>query len=276
MKNLLLLLSTFLMAFSINAQTLPKPSPLGTNSQVVGVTKVSLEYSRPGVKDREIFGALLPFGELWRFGANSATKLTVDTEVKFAEGSLAAGTYAVFAIPNKDMWTIIFNTDTDQGGTESYSQDLDALRVKVKPMENSFTETFTLGVDKIKNDGAALVMLWDKTRIEIPFTVETNKFAELNIQAAEEKGENLADVYGNAANFYYGSLKDYNKALVYADKSIKLGENYRNVFMKARILKELGNAKEATELATKALEMATKEDAKGYMNFISNTLDSWK
>ncbi|MCB0510244.1 MAG: DUF2911 domain-containing protein [Bacteroidetes bacterium] len=276
MKNLLLIIATFLMAMSTSAQTLPKPSPLGTNSQVVGVTSVSFEYSRPGVKDREIFGGLLAYGELWRFGANSATKFTIDTDIKFEEGILAAGSYAMFAIPNKDMWTIIFNKDTKQSGTESYSQDLDALRVKVKAMENSFTETFTLGVDNVRNDGASLVMLWDKTKLEIPFTVETNKLAEYNIQEAEKKGENLADVYGNAANFYYGTLKDYNKALAYADKSIKLGENYRNVFMKARILKELGNTKEATTLATKALDLATKEDAKGYMNFISGTLDSWK
>lgn len=278
MKNLVLVVATFLIGMSINAQTLPKPSPLGSSSQLVGVTSISFEYSRPSVKEREIFGALIPFGELWRFGANSATKITIDTELNFAEGVLPAGSYAVFAIPREGVWEIIFNKDTEQGGTADYDEKKDALRLAVEPMENSFTETFTLGVNKIRNEEAVIVMLWENVRIELPFTVATNEYAIKNIEAAvnEKEGKDLANVYQNAANFYYSSLKDYDMALVYADKAISMGENYRNLFMKARIMKEVGGKSEAMKLAQTALAYAEKEEAKGYADFIARTLETWK
>ncbi len=275
MKKLLLLVVVAITAMSVNGQTLPKPSPTGSNTITVGVTQVTIDYSRPGVKDREIFGNLLPFGELWRFGANGATVLTVDTDVEFEGGSLKAGSYAVYAIPNEGSWEIIFNRDT-KSSTQTYKEDLDVLRLEVEPMENSFTETFTLEVDKIRDNSAALVMLWEKTRVEIPFTVNTNELAVENIKKALEEGKDLGKVNENAANFYYSTLKDNKTALKYVSASVKSGETYRNLFLKARILKELGEDNEAKRLASNALDLANKEDAKGYANFISGTLDSWK
>lgn len=261
------------IVFSAQAQTLPKPSPTSEVEQEIGVAKVSLEYSRPGVKGRKIFGGLVPFGELWRFGANSSTKITTDESLYFGSNELKAGTYSVFAIPNKDTWEIIFNTDS-KSGTADYTKDKDAFRVKAAVKENSFTETFTLGFDNIKNDAASLVVLWENVRVEVPFTLKTDESAKRNIAEAIKKGENLDKVYSSAANYYF-SNKDNKTALEYVEQSLKLKESYNALFLKARILKEQGNDKDALALANTALKLAEKENAKGFADFISGTLKQW-
>lgn len=272
MKKIITTLSFVLAAFTSFAQDLPKPSPLGTVSQKIGVTDIKLEYSRPSVKDRIIFGDLVPFDKLWRFGANSCTKMTTTSSLYFNEGELKAGTYSLFAIPSKNSWEIIFNTDTDQGGTEDYSMEKDALRVKVVPKENSKTETFTLTVDNITDESATFTVLWANTRVDIPFKVKTDELAKKNI---EESIGGIDKIYNNAANYYYGSLKDYKKALEYVEKSIAMKETYGNLFLKARIIYELGQKDEAVKLANKALDIAKVAEAKGYMNFIETTLTKW-
>ncbi len=266
-----------IISLGVNAQTLPKPSPTGEVEQNIGVATVTLEYSRPGVKDRKIFGELLPYGELWRLGANACTKISTDEVLYFDNGQLAPGTYAMFAIPNSDgTWDIIFNSDTKQDGTTDYSKDKDVLRVKAKAVENSFTETLTLGFDKIRNESASLVILWEKLRVDVPFTLKTDEAAKRNIDNAVKKGEKLDKVYNSAANYYF-SNKDYSTALDYVEKSIKIKESYSGLFLKARILKAQGGKdSEAISLAEKALDIAKKENAKGYADFISGTLASWK
>lgn len=272
MKKIIVALAVALVAFTTNAQELPRPSPTGTVTQKVGVTDVTLEYSRPGAKNRKVFGELVPFDKLWRFGANSCTKITTTTSLYFGESELKAGTYSVFAIPGKDSWEIIFNTDTDQGGTEDYTKDKDALRVKATPKENSFTETYTLSIDNITDESASIAVLWEKTRVDIPFKVKTDELAKKNIDASIG---GIDKIYNNAANYYYGSLKDYKKALEYVDKSVATKETYGNLFLKARVIYELGKKEEAVKLANKALGIAKAADAKGYVNFIEGTLTKW-
>ena len=272
MKKIILALAVALVAFTTNAQELPRPSPLGTLTQKVGVTDVKLEYFRPSAKDRKVFGELVPFDKLWRFGANGCTKITTSTSLYFGDSELKAGTYSVFAIPGKDTWEIIFNTDTDQGGTEDYSKDKDALRVKAVSKENSPTETFTLSIDNITDGSASIVVLWEKTKVEIPFKVKTDELAKKNIEASIG---GIDQIYNNAANYYYGSLKDYKKALEYVEKSVAMKETYGNLFLKARVIYEQGKKDEAVKLANKALGIAKAADAKGYVNFIEGTLTKW-
>lgn len=277
MKKIILTIAVAMIALSSFAQLLPKPSPLGKLTQVVGATEVSVEYSRPGVKDRAIFGSLVPFGELWRLGANSCTKFTTDQVLQFNDGSLKPGTYAVFAIPYEDGgWEIIFNTDTDQSGTEDYNVDLDALRVKAKSQSNSFTETLTFELDNISNDAASLVILWEKVKVTIPFKVNTAEIAKRNIEEAIAKGENLQSVYNNAASYYFGTMKDYDSASMYVDQSIKLEKTYGNLFTKARILEKQGEKAKAIKMAESALELAKENASSGYVNFISGTIEGWK
>lgn len=257
-----------------NAQKLPKPSPGAELEQMVGATEIEIEYSRPGVKDRVIFGELVPYGEVWRFGANSATTFSNEHSLFFETGELKAGKYAVFAIPNKDSWEVIFNTDT-KAGAEEYTQDKDALRIKVNVVENSFTETFTLGFDKLRDESASFVALWENVKVEVPFTLKTKEDALSNINKAVAKGKDLKSVYSNAANYYYGTLKDYKTALDYVEKSINEEKDFGNLFLKSRILFESGKKDEAIKLAKTAYELSLTTASIGYQNFISGTIARW-
>lgn len=271
-KLSLLLLSVAAATFSF-AQVLPKPSPTSELEQAVGATDIELEYSRPSVKDRKVFGELVPYEKLWRFGANSSTTIKTNHSLFFDGKELKAGTYSVFAIPNKDSWEIIFNTDKS-ASTDEYAEKNDALRVKAKAVENSFTESFTLNFDKLRDESASLVVLWEKLKVEIPFTVNTKENAAKNIADAIEKSD-IGKVYNNAANYYYGTLKDYKKALEFVEKSMTMKETYGNTFLKARVIYELGKKDEAVKLANKALEIAKADKATGYVNFIEGTLTKW-
>ncbi len=277
MKKIMLTLLIGLMVLSSQAQELPRPSPLGKVSQIVGVTEVSLEYYRPGAKDRVVFGELVPYGKIWRFGANACTKITTTDALKFGKNTLKPGTYSIFAFPGEDgNWEFAFNTDIEQGGTTDYTAEKDVFRVTAKAEKNSFTETFTLGFDNIRSGSADLVMEWENLKVAIPFTVNTNEIAEKNIKAAIAKGENLGDVYNNAANYYYSSMDDAKQALELVEKSIKIEEGYRNLFLKARIIADMGEKAKAITYAEKALALAKAADNKGYTNFISGTIANWK
>lgn len=277
MKKITLLLALSICIASIYGQNLPKPSPLCKMEQVVGASTISLEYSRPGVKDRKVFGELVPYNELWRLGANSCTKFTCSDDVKFNDKVLKAGTYALFATPQENgEWTIVFNTDTEQSGTGNYVASKDALSVKAKAMENSFNETLVIEVNNITNNSAVLTIKWDKIRVEVPFTLNTDEIALKNIDAAIKKGENLNDVYYKAAYYYYGSKEDYKMASTYVDKSITIKKDQGNTFLKARIMHKEGKKEQAIKLAEEALVLANAADQKGFADFISGTLDKWK
>jgi tetratricopeptide (TPR) repeat protein len=277
MKKIILIIAIAIITTSSYAQLLPKPSPTGKTTQIVGVTEVTLEYSRPGAKERVVFGELVPYDELWRFGANSCTKITTDEILQFSEGDLKPGTYAVFAIPGESgVWEIIFNSDTDQGGTGNYSKDKDVLRVTAKANDNSYTETFTLDFGDITTEGAKIVILWEKLRVEIPFKVSTTELAKRNIDKAIALGENLESVYNNAASFYFNTLKDFAGAMTYVDKSIKLEKTYGNLFTKARILEKQGEKAKAIKMAEESLAFAKENASTGYIDYIAGTIEDWK
>lgn len=275
MKKIVSLLVAVGSVVYSSAQVLPKNSPKAEVEQIVGATEIEIEYSRPGVKERTIFGELVPFDKVWRFGANDATTISSEHSLFFDGKELKAGTYSVFAIPSKEAWKIIFNTDTD-ATEESYDEAKNVLIVNGTVSENSYTESLIIGFDKLKNESASIIVLWEKTKVEIPFTVKTQENATSNIEKAIAKGENLASVYNHAAYYYYSSLKDYKEALVYVKKSIKLGTTFRNLFMKARIDFELGNKEEAIKLAKESLEIAKEKGSEGYQNYIKGTIEKWE
>lgn len=277
MKKTILSFTLALASICASAQLLPLPSPLGHVKQVVGATEVSVEYSRPSVKDRKIVGELLPFGQMWRLGANASTKFSTTSEITFGKKVLKPGTYALFALPNADgTWEIAFNTDTQQRGTDDYSASLDVFRVSATATEHSFTETLLIGFDQLEETGGSLIIAWENVRLEIPFKVNTPKIALQNIEEAIQKGEALDEVYYNAANYHFSSLEDTETALTYVEQSIQLKESFRNLFLKARILEKLGKKKKAIPLAEKALELARAARSTGFANYISYTLENWK
>ena len=147
----------------------PRPSPLEIVTGRYKDTYLKITYSRPGKKGREIFGKLVPYGQVWRTGANEATEITITRDIKFNGNELKAGTYAVFTIPEKTSWTVIINSDLGLVGAYNYNPKMDILRfeIPVKEVTDLTYEAFTIAIDS-KNDKAELVLAWDKTKLVIP------------------------------------------------------------------------------------------------------------
>lgn len=276
MKKLLFALTIGAFIGSTNAQELPVPSPGSKLEQKVGLTDVTLEYSRPGVKGRKIFGELVPYGKVWRFGANKNTMVTFSTDVTIDGKELKAGTYSIFATPTEKEWTIAFNTDTEQWGAGNYSSEKDALSVKVKPQKNSKHETFTLEINDVTTNGAVISMVWDEVRVNIPFKVNTHKIAMANIEAAIKEGKDLDQVYYQAARYFHTGRKEDKTAMEYIEKSNKVKENFRATYLKAQILMGQDKKDDAIAAAEKAMKLAMDAKEDGWANYIKGNLEEMR
>ena len=251
MKKFTAILSALLLAGGISAQDMPQPSPAASVMQRVGLTDITVNYSRPGVKGRMIFGDLVPYGEMWRTGANKATAITFSTDAKIAGQDIKAGTYSLFTIPNEDEWVIIFNKDTELWGTGGYTQRNDAMRARVNPTKGEFAERFTISIDNITDNSADLILAWSTTKVVIPVTVPTEQLVE----ASMKKG--LADAARacRSAAEHHAKIKEYDKALMYIDQSIALNNYWYTNWMKAEIMAQSGDKKGAKKQAELALQM---------------------
>jgi len=262
-NNKMLIISTLLalnLTINLNAQQIrtPAASPTAELKLTVGLTDISIVYSRPSVKGREIFGDLVPYDKLWRTGANMATKISFSEDVKIEGKSLAAGTYAIFSIPGEDEWTLIFNSDTNQSGTGSYDESLDALRVTVKPgqLEGEGVETFMMDINAIRNDNAYLLLVWANTIVSVKIDVNTDEQVMAAIKTAMDPASE-AGKYWAAANYYFESGKDLDQAIEWLDKSIALGNNqFWVVHLKAKMLQKKGDCTEAIATAEESKKMA--------------------
>jgi tetratricopeptide (TPR) repeat protein len=277
MKKLILFVAVGLMYSASFSQVLPKPSPQANVEQVVGVSNLSLDYSRPSAKGRTIFGDLVPYDQVWRLGANACTKFTSSTAIKIGDKKLDAGTYSMFATPSKTgEWLIAFNSDIEQGGTGNYDTKKDVASLKVKAVENTFTESLVIEFNNLTNNSGVISIQWENVRVDVPFTVNTEKLAKANIDAAIKKGENLGAVYLNAANYYYGSAKDNKTAMTFVDKAMAIETTFPAIFLKARITHANGDKEQAIRMAEEALKMAKEAESKGYADYISGTIADWK
>ena len=266
-KRLSALLSFICLALPLASRVaradldLPRPSPFAKMSQVVGLTEITVDYSSPGVKGRKIWGGLVPYDQMWRAGANTATKITFSKDVTFAGKPVPAGTYAFFVIPGKSEWTVILNKKADQAGTgRDYKQDQDLLRAGVKPKAAPFRERLAYEITDFSDDKATLSLEWEKVQLPIPIALATGSQAMANIQAAID---GTPRTYANAARYMLESKKDYDTGLKYADQAIALKEDWYNLWIKAQLLAAKGNHKEATALAERADQLGQK-DGPGY------------
>ena len=274
MKNVLFALScTAVMSASAQIET-PQPSPAAEVKQTVGLTEVSVSYSRPSKKKREIFGNLVPYNEMWRTGANKNTMITTDRILIFDKDTLQPGTYAIFTKPSVGTWEVYFYTDTENWGTPENWDDskVAATASAMTTTMNDVTETFTIGFDNLTSKGADLTFTWDKTKASVSFKVAT----ESQVMADIEKVMNgpSANDYYRAANYYLEAGKDMNQALEWVNKSIEMdgGEGKFWVLRrKALIQAELGDYKGALETAEKSKAGA---EAAGYDNYIKMNEES--
>jgi hypothetical protein len=278
-KSLLLLLFGALGTTLLQAQLqTPEASPLGKIEQRIGLTDVSIEYSRPSKKGRVIFGDIVPYDQVWRTGANAATKITFSDDVSFGGAEVKKGTYAMLTKPGKKTWTfMLYPHNSTNYGTylESDVQPVTVMTESIEmPMETD-VETFMMGFDGLNSHGGTLYLLWERTFVPVEIKVNTDKTVEANIAKLMD-GPAARDYY-SAASYYYSEKKDMNQALVWINTSIEKGyERYWVLRTKSLIQAELGDKKGAVETAEKSLAMAKKDEDSAYIRMNEESIAEWK
>lgn len=278
MKQIFLFLFAGLMAGATSAQIqVPQPSPSSTVEQQVGLSNVTLKYSRPGKRGRTIFGDLVPYAEKWRTGANSNTTITFDTKVKIDGKELSEGTYAIYTIPRENDWDVIFYKDNKNWGLpQQWDDSKVALTAKAKVQKMPVSmETFTILIDELQNNSAALNFIWDDTIATLDFEVPTDERAMASIQRIMN-GPSAGDYFA-AATYYHDEKKDLNKAYEWIKKALEIGgeDAYWVMRRKALIEADLGKKQEAIATARKSLTAAEKAGNKDYVKLNQASLKEW-
>jgi hypothetical protein len=238
----------------------PAPSPGATVKQNFGLGEITIEYSRPGMKGRAIFGDVVPFGKIWRTGANATTKVTFTDTVKIEDKTLAPGTYGLYTIPNKDKWDIMFTTDLTLGGNVAdYKTDKEVLHVQVKANATmNKMETFTITMADVTPNSANIVLEWDKTSVPFKVTTDIDSKVMRNITSSMSPDDKRP--YFQAASYYYENDKDMNQALTWVNKAMEQNKAFYVVHLKAKIQMKMKDYKGATESAEQSMVLA--KDAK--------------
>lgn len=247
-----------ILGFAVQAQELPMPSPSSALEQRVGLTDIKIEYSRPGVKERKIFGELVPYGKVWRTGANKVPNITFSTDLKVGGNNVKAGTYSLLTIPTAESWTIVLNSNTELYGTAEYDEGENVAVVEVMTAEALPTESFTIDVNDITTNSANIALRWEKTEVKVPVEVEVHPVAMQNIESAiaETAEDELWRVYRNAANYYYNNKLDIGQAQTYMEKSLNMySDSWFSHWLNAEILAEKGEYKSAIKSAKESIKV---------------------
>jgi hypothetical protein len=271
-----------LLCFSMFAQgqvQTPKASPVAKVQQRVGLTDITISYSRPAVNGRVIFGDLIPFGERWRLGANENTKFQTSDDLNFETGLLKKGTYAIYATPNNDHWLIEFYSDTTNWGLpETWDEQKVVLRLKAGLEKPRMTaENLTIGIEKMEFNGAELVMAWEEMNVRFPFTVNTKEKVLASIDQTMKSKNITANDYHAAAGYYYSEKLDLKQALSWSEKAVELkGES---AYWMTRLLAQLkaanGDYKGAMETAKNSLNEAKKQGDENYVKMNQQSMEEW-
>jgi Protein of unknown function (DUF2911) len=246
----------FIFLLSLNAFSqfkTPRPSPDATVSQYVGITEITIDYSSPGVKDRTIWGELVPYGKVWRTGANEVTSITFSDPIKVNGNELDAGTYGIHTIPGETEWEFIFSKDTKVDDPMNYDESKDALRLKIKPETAPFTERMIFTITDMTNNSAKVNLIWDKLKVSFDVEVATQ---DLVIQSAR----NSADwgMLMNAANYCLQQNGNMDEGYKWIQASTLIQENYWNLRVKAQYLAKMDMKNDAISTMEKAIDLGSK------------------
>lgn len=278
MKKILLLSAIFCYSF-ISAQIKsPQPSPTATITQKVGVSNISVEYSRPGAKEREIFGGLVSYGKMWRTGANKATKITFNENCVFGGAKVKKGSYSLFTIPGEKEWTVVLNKNTELWGVGEYDEKNQVCSIVSKAIETKgFTESFTIDFGTFQSFSAIMSLKWANTKIDIKIESLAAKKLEKQYLELLTKGPSASDYY-NGAKFFADNTSEYEMALEWINTAIdKRPDAFWMQFHKARILKKMGNKKESISVAEEVIALAKeKKDDYGYIKRSEDLIKSMK
>lgn len=278
MKHVLLLVCMGLFSFTASAQVkTPAASTAQKIEQTVGLTKVTLEYSRPSMKGRKIFGDLVPFGKTWRTGANRNTMITFGDAVSIGGSELKAGTYAIYTRPNADSWEVIFYSDASNWGVPAKwdeSKVAATVNAQVYAMPMS-VETFTITFDNVRNDEASLGIIWENTYVAVPIGFQTDEMVVASIENVMN-GPSSGDYY-SAAVYYLEADKDINKAKTWIDKAIEMREQPAFWYHRQQslIYAKAGDKKGAIKAAQRSYELAEAAGNADYMALNKKSLAVW-
>jgi hypothetical protein len=257
------------------ALKLPRVSQHMVTTQTVGLTDITVDYSRPAVKGRAIWGGLVPYDKVWRTGANEATQISFSDDVTINGQPLPKGTYSLHTIPGKDSWTIIFNKTAKQWGSFNYDAAQDALRVTTKPEKAPFAEFMNFGFPQVTNDSALVVLRWEN--VAVPFTVGTNTTAKVMADAgAAVTGAAATDFQTpyRAAGYAFDA-GNTDQASKWLDQSLKAKQTINNLYLKARIQAKNGDKAGAIATGEAALKLAGPND-KELAGEIQSSINDWK
>ena len=246
----------------------PRISQGAKVSQIIGLSEVSISYCRPGVKGREIWGALLKYDEVWRAGANEPTLITFSDDVTIGGKKLGAGTYRFVVIPSKTGdWALIFNSEIKNWGTV-YDAKYDTLKIMVKPESGLHEEWMSFGFTDLTPASARVVLAWEKIRLS--FKIEINTLAKLQASVGTWQ------VLNNAARFTLDNKMYVEEGLAWAERSIALDKNARNLQTKAELLAQTGKVDDAIVIAEEAVKIAKEKDSKANTGGLEKMIADWK
>ena len=277
MRQLTILLFAVMLCFTANAQLdVPAPSPAAKVKQTVGLTEVTVKYSRPSMRGRTIFGDLVPYDKIWRTGANARTTIHFSDDVTIDGQEVKAGSYAIFTRPGMTSWEVYFYDEADGFGTP---QELDESKIAAKTTaevnEIPFDiQTFTISFDALHNNGATLGIFWEKSYVGVPIEVPTKAKADKSIETVLA-GPSGNDYFG-AAYYYYSEKRDLEKAKEWIDKAVATNDKaFWMMRQQSLIYAELGDKEGAIKAAKKSLEVAEAAGNADYVKMNKDSLKEW-
>lgn len=281
MNKLLAITLFFGVTFtSLGQVQVPALSPEAEVEQTIGLTEVEVEYSRPSVRERAIFGDLLPYDKMWRTGANKNTIISFSSGVKINNQKLQAGEYAVFTKPGKESWMVYFYKDTENWGTpEEWEEDKVAAKLKLEVQKPSgLVETFTIQFDNVTTTSADLVFAWENTRLVMELMVPTDDLTQASIEETMAKDSISERDYYGAASYYLSAKKNMKEALTFIDKAIEMrgSEPFWYLRKKALIEYELGMKKQAIKTAKASMKGAKEAGNDGYVKMNQDSIKEWE
>jgi Protein of unknown function (DUF2911)/Tetratricopeptide repeat len=265
----LLIPCLLLIAALCSAQSTQLDLPLQSQgakiTQTIGITDITINYHRPLVNGRKVWGGLVPYGEVWRAGANQNTTITFANDVTIDGKPLPAGTYGLHMIPTEGDWTVIFSKMHTAWGSFSYKESEDALRVTVKPQPTEMHNALTYDFDQLKPDSAVVVMSWDKLAVPFTVAVNVNQVVEASLQnQLRGLSQYTWDGWDDAATYMVDNKMDLNEALKFEDNSIANEDRFENELTKSRILEAMGKTAEANAAHDRALALGSAQQLYGY------------
>ena len=280
MRAIIFTLLLFTVNLSFSQINTPRVSPASEVEQMVGLTEIEIKYSRPSMRGREVFGNLVPFGKVWRTGADNSTKISFDTDVIISGKTIQSGTYSIFSIPNKESWEIILYSDVELWGVPrdwSENKIVFSSMFDVKKLKKSNTvETFTISFNDLTNNDVNMSISWENTSVDIKIEVPTRSMVESDINKVLSDNPKSSDYYA-AAVFYRQENINLDKALEWMNKAIEMNESPRFWQYRQQSLIMAANDKfaDAVDAAKKSLNLAVEADNQDYIKMNRESIAEW-